>query len=95
MALNDRIVKIDCETKIASYWFEPYQYPGEPTFVPNPSAGQGDEDDGVLLVVVYDGLQKKSYLLVLDAKTMTEQARMYTPHPITLGFHGGFHPVEK
>ena len=47
-----------------------------------------DEDDGVLLSVVLDGPAGKSYLLVLDAKTMTEMGRADVRGVIGLGFHG-------
>ncbi|OJD19576.1 hypothetical protein AJ78_00433 [Emergomyces pasteurianus Ep9510] len=47
-----------------------------------------DEDDGVLLSVVLDGLQGKSYLLVLDAKNMKEVGRAEVAGPIGFGFHG-------
>ncbi|PGH30120.1 hypothetical protein GX50_07097 [[Emmonsia] crescens] len=47
-----------------------------------------DEDDGVLLSVVLDGLKGKSYLLVLDAKTMKEVGRAELAGPIGFGFHG-------
>jgi len=68
------ILKIDREagsvnTKV---WFKKGHYPGEPVFVPKP--GAADEDDGVLLATVLDGQQKRGYLLVLDAATMSELA---------------------
>ncbi|KAK2877097.1 hypothetical protein FQN49_001420 [Arthroderma sp. PD_2] len=47
-----------------------------------------DEDDGVLLSVVLDGLSGKSYLLALDAKTMTEVGRADVNGAIGFGFHG-------
>ncbi|OAX85540.1 hypothetical protein ACJ72_00078 [Emergomyces africanus] len=47
-----------------------------------------DEDDGVLLSVVLDGLKGKSYLLVLDAKSMKEVGRAEVAGPIGFGFHG-------
>ncbi|EGC44076.1 retinal pigment epithelial membrane family protein [Histoplasma capsulatum var. duboisii H88] len=47
-----------------------------------------DEDDGVLLSVVLDGLKGRSYLLVLNAKNMTEVGRAEVAGPIGFGFHG-------
>ncbi|PGH03170.1 hypothetical protein GX51_04205 [Blastomyces parvus] len=47
-----------------------------------------DEDDGVLLSVVLDGLKGKSYLLVLDAKNLQEVGRAEVAGPIGFGFHG-------
>jgi beta,beta-carotene 9',10'-dioxygenase len=57
-------------------------------FVPRP--GGVDEDDGVLLSVVLDAAARASFLLVLDARTLKEQARALVPHHIPFGFHGIF-----
>jgi len=46
------------------------------------------EDDGVLLSVVLDGPAGKSYLLVLDAQTMTEVGRAQLDGVVGFGFHG-------
>lgn len=56
-------------------WYEEFSYPSEPVFVANPD-GQ-HEDDGVLLSSVYDSQRGENFLLVLDARTMTEVARAY------------------
>ncbi len=48
----DSIVKIDLATSGSARWYEAGCYPGEPVFVPAPSARA--EDDGVLLSVVLD-----------------------------------------
>jgi arginine utilization protein RocB len=50
------------------------------------------EDAGILLSVVLDAKTATSFLLILDASTLTELARATAPHVITLGFHGGFFP---
>ena len=46
------------------------------------------EDDGVLLSVVLDASARTSYLLVLDARDLSEIARARVPHHIPFGFHG-------
>ncbi|KAH9885710.1 carotenoid oxygenase [Xylariomycetidae sp. FL2044] len=46
------------------------------------------EDDGVLLSVVLDGFGRKSYLLCLDARDMTELGRAECGFAVGLGFHG-------
>ncbi|KAK0627328.1 retinal pigment epithelial membrane protein-domain-containing protein [Immersiella caudata] len=73
--LFEAIAKVDTETRELLQWQGPKGHtPGEAIFVPRP-AGDGealDEDDGVLLSVVLDGENRRSYLLCLDAKTMTE-----------------------
>lgn len=63
--------------------------PGEPIFVPNPSADpEVQEDDGILLSVVLDGFKGTSYLLVLDAKTLEELATAEVGGVVGIGFHG-------
>lgn len=69
-------------------WREEDCYPGEPVFVPAPDATT--EDDGVLLSVVLDSRERRSWLLVLDAAGFTELARATVPHAIPFGFHGQF-----
>ncbi|KAF3481068.1 carotenoid cleavage dioxygenase 1 [Arthroderma uncinatum] len=100
----DGLVKMDTKTHEAKYWSYHGQNAGEPIFVPRTKSGPfgsgslngaspdaediDDEDDGVLLSVVLDGLSGKSYLLVLDAKTMTEVGRADVHGAIGFGFHG-------
>ncbi|KAM5475360.1 putative torulene dioxygenase [Microsporum audouinii] len=93
----DGLVKMDIKTHEAKYWSHHGQNAGEPIFVPRSKANptdashdgnDEDEDDGVLLSVVLDGLSGKSYLLVLDAKTMTEVGRAEVNGAIGFGFHG-------
>jgi carotenoid cleavage dioxygenase-like enzyme len=63
-------------------------YPGEPWFVARPDADA--EDDGVLLSVVLDAAAGTSFMLVLDARDLTELARAEVPHHIPFSFHGQF-----
>lgn len=97
----DCLVKTDLVTREVKYWAGPETHtPGEAIFVPRPrgenlhgqgceeGAGEGGEDDGVLLSVVLDGQGKRSYLLVLDAKTMKEVGRAECEFPVGIGFHG-------
>jgi beta,beta-carotene 9',10'-dioxygenase len=69
-------------------WFESGVYANEPVFVPHPQARA--EDDGVILSVINNLREKKSYLLILDARNLSELARVEAPHPIPFGFHGKF-----
>ena len=48
------------------------------------------EDDGVLLSLVLDAEARRSFLAVLDARTLEELARAEAPHAIPFGFHGQF-----
>ncbi|KAK6353164.1 hypothetical protein TWF696_005152 [Orbilia brochopaga] len=85
----DGIVKYDTQTRTASYWEQHGHSPSEPIFVANPNGT--DEDDGVLLTVVLDGSAEKSYLLMLNAKDLTEIARAEMETVVSFGFHGTFH----
>jgi len=69
-------------------WRDDGCYPGEPVFVRRPDGS--DEDDGVVLSVVLDATAGRSFLLVLDAASMSELARAEAPHHIPFGFHGQF-----
>ena len=82
----DQLAKLDVEREEQTYWREAGSYPGEPIFVRRPNPRR--EDDGVLLSVVLDGKRRTSYLLVLDARDLTELARAAVPHHIPFGFHG-------
>jgi beta,beta-carotene 9',10'-dioxygenase len=87
---NDCIVKLDLDTGSSITWRDDGLYPGEPVFVANPDGHQ--EDSGLLLSVALDPDAHCSWLIILDATTLTECARVRTPYPITFGFHGGFFP---
>jgi len=84
----DRIVKVDVAERRTIEWREDGCSPGEPVFVAAPDGE--DEDDGVLLSVVFDGRSGRSFMLVLDAADLGELARAETPHHIPYGFHGQF-----
>lgn len=86
----DSIVKVDLVTSKSARWYERGCYPGEPVFVAAPEARA--EDDGVLLSVVVDVGNNRSFLLVLDAATLEEVARAKTPRAIPFHFHGDFFP---
>jgi beta,beta-carotene 9',10'-dioxygenase len=86
--LFDRLRKIDLQTSETCAWSAPDCSAGEPVFVARP--GAVDEDDGAVLAVVLDARRCASFLLVLDARAMTELARAYVPHAIPFGFHGMF-----
>eukprot|EP01038_Epipyxis_sp_PR26KG_P006544 gene6544-8991_t len=77
----------------AVVWRSPSCYPSEPVFVPREKITTDSrvlEDDGVILSQVYDGLKRETFLLVLNAKDMTEIARCYTGTRIPISFHGDF-----
>ncbi len=84
----EQILKIDIADGATLSWAQPGCYPGEPVFVARPEAER--EDDGVLLSVVLDAEEQRSFLLVLDAVNLAELARAHAPHHIPFGFHGQF-----
>ncbi|KAL9012184.1 MAG: hypothetical protein Q9173_003035 [Seirophora scorigena] len=84
----DGLVKFDTRTQTAKHRIQQAQSPGEPIFVADPEGE--DEDDGVLLSVVLDGMSEKSYLLVMDAKTFEEVGRAEMRTAVGFGFHGHF-----
>lgn len=84
--LFDSIVKHDLSDHSATTWSRHGHTPGEPIFVGDP-AGEG-EDQGVLLIVVLDGIKGKSYLLVLDARTLEELGKAHVDGVVGFGFHG-------
>lgn len=89
--IADSLVKTDLVTRNALIWCGPQGHsPGEPIFVARPDATE--EDDGIILSVVLDGSAQKSYMLCLDAQTMTEVGRAEADFPIAIGLHGTHAP---
>lgn len=88
----DGLIKYDTETRTNVQWSVFGQSAGEPIFVADPNAE--DEDAGVLLSVVLDGTKGKSYLMVLDAKDMTEMGRANVDGVVGFGFHGTHVPAR-
>jgi carotenoid cleavage dioxygenase-like enzyme len=86
-AFLDTIVKFDLTGDVKE-WRQDGQYPGEPIFVARPDARS--EDDGILLTVVLDATVNNSYLLLLDARDLSEIARASVPQHVPFGFHGAY-----
>jgi carotenoid cleavage dioxygenase-like enzyme len=81
----DRIKKIDVENKQYISWSEPHCYPSQPIFIQDPSRVD-DEDGGVVLSTVYDGSKDESFVIILNAKDMTEITRIPLPVPVSPSF---------
>ena len=86
-AFLDTIVKFDFAGDVKE-WRQDGQYPGEPVYVARPDARF--EDDGILLTVVLDATANNSYLLLLDARDLSEIARASVPQHVPFGFHGAY-----
>lgn len=83
------IAKIDTQNQAELlYSFPPNGFVSEPTFVPS---GTGDrEDEGWILTMVYDGDRDRSSIVILDATSMTQVARLWLTHHVPYGLHGTF-----
>jgi len=84
----DQLVKIDIIEGMTKKWTAAGCYPGEPVFVPRP--GGTAEDDGIVMSIVLDTTGEKSFLLLLDATSFKETARIDAPQLIPFRFHGNF-----
>jgi len=82
------LYKIDTLKNEKALWQAPGLQPGEPVFIAKP--GSAEEDNGVVMTIVLDANHQKAFLLILDAKSFKEIARLYTPHAIPLGLHVQF-----
>lgn len=87
----DGLGKTDTQTKTLVSWEQARHTPGEPIFVPKP--GAENEDEGVILSVVFNGDTGASYLLCLDAQTMKEMGRVEVGLPVGFGLHGRHVPA--
>lgn len=93
---SDSLVKVDLLTQ-SHIFYRPGVgcCPSEGLFIPRPQnvgnpLSERPEDDGVILTVVLDAKNIKTYLVVLNACDMTEMARVLIPVYIPYGFHGSF-----
>jgi all-trans-8'-apo-beta-carotenal 15,15'-oxygenase len=97
------ILKVDRQSGNSQLWSAaPHGYVSEPVFVPRgkPSAEglytelSGDEDDGWVLALVYDGQSERTDVVILDAKTLSQGpiARLHLKHHVPYGLHGTFTP---
>jgi beta,beta-carotene 9',10'-dioxygenase len=84
-----RIQKTDVGAAATIQWSEPGCFPVEAVFVPAP--GGDHEDDGVLLSLVLDVAATTSFLLVLDARDLSEACRARLPHHVPFDSHGAFY----
>ncbi len=82
------IMKLDRKSGERQIWSAaPRGFAGEPIFVPCPNGKE--EDDGWILSMVYDASLHRGYILILDAKDITQVvAKLYLSHYLPHGFHG-------
>jgi carotenoid cleavage dioxygenase-like enzyme len=91
------IYKFDLHRRtVAASFVRPLLFPSEPIFVPNPAVsadGRHEEDDGVVLVQMYDGSRKETGLFVLDGMSLQVVATVWSKgHRSPMDFHGAWIP---
>ncbi|WP_197064838.1 carotenoid oxygenase family protein [Leptolyngbya sp. KIOST-1] len=85
------LLKLDTHTGDTEVWSAaPRGFMGEPLFVPRPG-GQG-EDDGWVLVLMYNAERQCSDLVILAGQDIAAGpvARLKLPHHVPYGLHGSF-----
>jgi carotenoid cleavage dioxygenase-like enzyme len=87
------LVKYDVKNQNSKiYEFGQHAQVGEAVFAPveNPNS----EDDGYLMLFVYDASSAQSEFFILDAQQLTLLARIQMPRRVPNGFHGSWMPGE-
>lgn len=83
------VTKYDYETGAAqTYKLAKHEFAGEPMFAPR--RGGSAEDDGYVLIEVYDGQAKATALFIFDAKSVDQGpvAKLWLSRHLPFGFHG-------
>ena len=87
--LNMAIVKKDvCTGKNEKAWFAPGMYLNEAWFQPNPNGTE--EDDGILILPVFDLATQTTNITMFDAKDLSIINTAKLPVNIPFGTHGRF-----
>ncbi len=86
------VVKLDLQTGERQLWSAaPRGFAGEPIFVPRP--GRDAEDDGWLLLLIFNAELERSELVILNAQDLSEPlAKLRLKHHVPYGLHGSFTP---
>lgn len=90
------VARIDFEDgSTKEYAFDDSVFTSEPVFVPDPArGGAGGEEEGWILVELFDGRDRRSSLAVLDAGRIEDGpvARVLLEHHVPISFHGYWKP---
>ena len=92
----DGVGRLDCETgAVAAHRLPAHQRASEPIFVPRAGAAAGDETDGHVLALCYDGRRDESFVAVYDGRDPAAGpvARVWLGFPVPITFHGTFVPA--
>lgn len=84
----NQLVKVDIHNRTAHIWHSSECYLCEPIFVAASNAIF--EDEGVILSVVLNVRTQNSFLLMLDAQSWNELARVQLPYHLPCDFHGQY-----
>lgn len=85
------IWKVDLASKTREIWSAaPRGFVGEPIFIPRPNSER--EDEGWVIVLVYDAEYHRSDVVILDAQNIEQGAiaKLHLKHHIPYGLHGSF-----
>jgi len=85
------IVKQNICTGKVQYWARPASFPTEAIFVGS-DAPNRKEDEGVLLFVTLEGVERRSHFRVVDAITMQDVVDVQLPVMVPYAAHGQFYP---
>ena len=89
------VVRVDMESgEEAAHFPGARRFTNEPVFVPRPRPAT--EDDGHLLVIVFDAERRRSALYIYDARALEEGpvAVVWLRRAVPYGLHGSFVPGE-
>ena len=85
------IKKLDLKNGTECFWSAaPRGFVNEPLMIPNPNSNI--EDDGWIIVLIWNGKRIGTDLVILKSKDLTEEAVIELPIPITYGLHGHWAP---
>ncbi|MBF2076537.1 MAG: carotenoid oxygenase family protein [Synechococcales cyanobacterium C42_A2020_086] len=88
------VIKVDLQSDERQIWSAaPRGFAGEPIFVPRTFDPTAAEDDGWLLLLIFNAELDRSELIILDAHDLREPvARLRLKHHVPYGLHGSFTP---
>ncbi len=90
------IGRLDAATgAMAEHRVGPHQRVSEPIFVPRAGAAPGDESDGHVLSLCYDGARDESFVAIYDGRRLADGpiARTWLGYAVPITFHGIWVPT--
>ena len=92
----DGIGRLDTKSgTLVQHRVGPHQRVSEPIFVPRKGASPGDETDGHVLSLCYDGARDESFVAIYDGRRLGEGpvARAWLGYAVPITFHGAWVPA--